>query len=77
VSTFRLYDITDGHREKPVPYYVYWSDLDKGLAELTLGEGQDMRFFSPEELSSLCIIPHEGEILREFLASPYYVGEPS
>ena len=77
VSPFRRYDIADGHRDKPVPYYVYWSGLDKELAELTLGEGQDMRFFSPEELSSLRIIPHEGEILREFLASPYYVREPS
>ena len=77
VSMFRLYDIPDGHRDQPVPYYVYWSGLDKGLAELTLGEGQDMRFFSPEELSSLRIIPHEGEILRDFLASPYYISDPS
>jgi 8-oxo-dGTP diphosphatase len=77
VSLFRLYSIGDRRHAEPVPYYVYWSRLDKGLAELTLGEGQDMRFFPPEELSALRIIPHEVGILQEFLASPYYECEPS
>lgn len=77
VSLFRRYSIGDRRRAKPVPYYVYWSRLDKGLAQLTLGEGQDMLFFPPEELSTLRIIPHEVGILQEFLASPYYECEPS
>ena len=77
VSLFRLYNISDEHREKPVPYYVYWSRLDRRLSELTLGEGQAMRFFRPEELTPLRIIPHEAEILQEFLDSPYYVRETS
>lgn len=73
VSLFRLYHIAGEGRPRPVPYYVYWSRLDRPLEELTLGEGQAMRFFPPEELPGLRIIPHEAEILREFLASPYYV----
>ena len=77
VSLFRLYSIRDGLRDNPVPYYVYWSRLDRDLSELTLGEGQAMRFFRPEELPTLRIIPHEAEILQEFLASPYYVRETS
>jgi 8-oxo-dGTP diphosphatase len=77
VSPFRLYSIGDRRRGKSVPYYVYWSRLDKDLAELTLGEGQAMQFFPPEGLSTLRIIPHEVGILREFLASPYYECEPS
>lgn len=74
---FRLYEIEDGHREEPVPYYVYWSRLDKGLTELKLGEGQEMRFFPPEEFPRLRIIPHEVGVLQDFLASPYHVGKAS
>jgi 8-oxo-dGTP diphosphatase len=77
VSLFRLYEIDDGRRQEPVPYYVYWSRLEKSVAELTLGEGQDMRFFRPQELPAQRIIPHEVGILQEFLASPYHVGEAS
>jgi 8-oxo-dGTP diphosphatase len=77
VSLFRLYEIDNDRREEPVPYYVYWSRLDKGVAELILGEGQAMRFFSPEELPALRVVPHEVGILRDFLASPYHVGKPS
>jgi 8-oxo-dGTP diphosphatase len=77
VSLFRLYSIGKRGRGTPVPYYVYWSRLDKGLAELTLGEGQAMRFFPVEELSALRIVPHEVGILQEFLASPYYVCKAS
>jgi 8-oxo-dGTP diphosphatase len=77
VSLFRLYSIGGRGRSEPVPYYVYWSRLDKGLAELTLGEGQAMRFFPREELSTLRIVPHEVGILQEFLASPYYVCKAS
>ena len=77
VSLFRLYQIRDQRRPHPVPYFVYWSRLDKRLAELTLGEGQEMRFFRPEALAALRIIPHETGILQEFLASPYYVRETS
>ena len=73
MSLFRLYNID----ERRVPFYVYWSRLDKGLAELTLGEGQAMRFFPPGELSTLRIVPHEVGILQEFLASPYYVCKAS
>jgi 8-oxo-dGTP diphosphatase len=77
VSLFQLYEIDDERREEPVPYYVYWSRLDRSAAELTLGEGQDMRFFRPEELPTLRIIPHETRILQDFLASPYHVGKAS
>ena len=77
VSPFRLYEIDDGHREEPVPYYVYWSRLDRCVAELTLCEGQAMRFFRPEELPALRIIPHEVGILQDFLASLYHVARAS
>jgi 8-oxo-dGTP diphosphatase len=77
VSLFRLYSIGGPGRDKPVPLYVYWSCLDKGLTELTLGEGQAMRFFPREELSTLRIVPHAVGILQEFLASPYYVCRAS
>ena len=77
VSPFRLYNIDDERRGEPIPYHLYWSRLDKSVAELTLGEGQAMRFFRPEELPALRIIPHEVGILQDFLASPYHVGKTS
>jgi 8-oxo-dGTP pyrophosphatase MutT (NUDIX family) len=71
VSLFRRYEIDDDGRDEPVPYFVYWSRLDKNVAELTLGEGQAMRFFHREELPALRIIPHEVGILQDFLTSLY------
>ena len=52
-SLFRRYEIDDDRRDEPVPYFVYWSRLDKNVADLTLGEGQDMRFFHREELPAV------------------------
>ena len=77
VAPFRFYSIADGRFAAPVPYWVYWSRLDRPLEQLTLGEGQDMRFFAPEELPGLRIVPHEVGILQEFIASSYYVVNTS
>jgi 8-oxo-dGTP pyrophosphatase MutT (NUDIX family) len=76
-SLFRRYETGDGCREEPDPHHVYWSRRDMSLAELTLGEGQAMRFFRPEGLPALPIIPHELGILQDFLASPYHIGKAS
>lgn len=76
VPLFRLYSIACEHVPGLVhPYYVHWSRLERPIEDLTLGEGQDMRFFAPAELSGLRIIPHEVGILQDFLASPYHVRE--
>ena len=49
-----------------VDQYIYLGNIDLPLESLTLGEGQDMRFFSPHELKDLKIAFEFDILLDEY-----------
>jgi len=55
-----------------VDQYIYLGKIDHPLESLTLGEGQDMRFFRPHELKGLKIA-FEFDILLD----EYFQNRPS
>jgi 8-oxo-dGTP diphosphatase len=54
--------------------HVYTTDLDKPVTALTLGEGQDLRFFDAPDVRGLTLVPITIDILRDFFASPAYLA---
>ncbi|HLF79259.1 MAG TPA: NUDIX domain-containing protein [Dehalococcoidia bacterium] len=60
---------------KQYEVHVFVSDLDLPLSALTLGEGQDLRFFSPQQTLDLTLVPITIDILRDFFASPAYLAK--
>jgi 8-oxo-dGTP diphosphatase len=53
-------------------FHVYSAPLDKPAPELTLGEGQEHRFFAVAQLEALRVVRGTDMVLREFIASPDY-----
>ena len=52
--------------------HTYHGRLDLDASELTLGEGQALRFFSPAQALKLPIVPVTLTILKAFFESPAY-----
>ena len=68
---FRIYDVPllgGGVAQ----FHVYSAPLDKPATELTLGEGQEHRFFTVADLDGLRVVRGTDMVLREFIASPDY-----
>jgi 8-oxo-dGTP diphosphatase len=55
-------------------FHVYSAHLDKPASALVLGEGQEHRFFSVEELLNIKIVRGTDLMLREFVTSPTYLS---
>lgn len=69
------YHLTDYHFLKETlvedfgKVYWYFGTVDAQLSELHLQEGDDMQFFSYDELFNISIAPESKKILFEFFAS--------
>jgi len=64
---FRTYESDKMHS------HIFYGRLDLATDALTLGEGQEQRFFAPSQVGSLNLVPSLLQILPEFFASPEYV----
>jgi 8-oxo-dGTP diphosphatase len=54
--------------------HFFYSRVDTPAEQLTLGEGQEQRFFSAEEALGLTLVPVTAAALRVFFASPEYAA---
>jgi 8-oxo-dGTP diphosphatase len=52
--------------------YLFRGEIDRRATELLLGEGQEQRFFAPQELASINIVPGTQAVLEAYVASPKY-----
>jgi len=50
-----------------VERHIYWSNLDKDIRDLRLGEGSQLRYFSKDEIASLKIAFQLKDIIESFL----------
>jgi 8-oxo-dGTP diphosphatase len=73
LNLFRVY-----HREPDLPTalvqvtHVYYVDADIDEAAIVVGEGQEFRYFHPDDIARLTMPPHTRTILEQFFASPAY-----
>jgi 8-oxo-dGTP pyrophosphatase MutT (NUDIX family) len=67
---FKVYQYT-AHDGAPREAHLYFAEVSALVEELT-PEGQELRFFCPEEVASLPLAFNDGDILSEFFASPAY-----
>lgn len=72
ITFFKVYYLSEGGDEAPREVYIYHAPIDRGIHELSVGEGRALRFFSPEDLADLPLAYNHAEVLADFLASPAY-----
>jgi 8-oxo-dGTP pyrophosphatase MutT (NUDIX family) len=72
LQPFKVYDYTS-HDGSPRQAHLYFAEVSTSLEELT-PEGQELRYFSPNELAALSMAFNDGDILAEFFASPEYAS---
>lgn len=65
VKLFKTHELEN--KEGKVMRYVYTSKLKKDIKDISLCEGAGFAFFQKDEISSLKMIPHDMEVLKEFL----------
>lgn len=52
--------------------YLFHCPCESPLAEMTCGEGQELRFFAPDDVQGLDLAYNHAEVLGHFFASPAY-----
>ncbi|OGO50409.1 MAG: hypothetical protein A2148_02040 [Chloroflexi bacterium RBG_16_68_14] len=72
ITFFKVYYLSEDSGEAPREVYIYHAPIDRGVHELSVGEGRALRFFSPEDLADLPLAYNHAEVLADFLASPAY-----
>ena len=64
---------TQGKSRADYEMYLFHAPCETPAAELTCGEGRELRFFTPEEFAALDVAYNHREVLSDFFASPAYV----
>ena len=78
LSSLKLYRVY--HRDPDLPtsltdvFHIYYVDADLDEDRIQVNEGQDFRYFMPNELGGLSIPTHTRKILDDFVVSPAYKG---
>ena len=72
ITPFKVYYLSGSPDEGPREVHIYHAPIDRGVNELSVGEGRALRFFSPADLAELPLAYNHGEVLADFLASPEY-----
>lgn len=70
VSPFRAYrKVKEGTLFET---HYFCASVDQPVEAMTVGEGQELRFFSPDELPALPLAYSHSQVLADFIASPGY-----
>ena len=72
-SFFRLYHCTRGDAYPNIKQ-IYWAQIDRSAAELTLNQGQRMMSVGPDEVDRINFANILGQILEEFIESGLWPG---
>ena len=68
---FGVYEETEPDGSLCVSHFFYGT-TDCAAEDLVLGEGQELRFFAPDDLGGLMFACAHGRVLAEFVASEHY-----
>ncbi len=66
LSHWKVYKWKPQQRQLTIDQHIYTGTTDKECGEMTLGEGQALRFFKRDEIDSLPIANDFGKLLYEY-----------
>jgi 8-oxo-dGTP diphosphatase len=72
-SFFRLYHCTRGDAYPNIKH-IYWAQIDRSVAQLTLNEGQRMMSVGPNEVDRIKFANILRQVVEEFIESDLWPG---